>query len=95
MIIEFSGVDGSGKSTLMDHLRGFLNARGVPCIERQLRSTYKRILADIARNEGHGHWSSLYPVEEVELAHAMEMLTTVMSTVVPLDQSYQVIVTDT
>lgn len=95
MIIELAGVDGSGKSTLASHLQGFFGSRNVPCVERIMRSTYKRILADISRDAGHRHWRHLFGVAEVELAHALEMSTLVSATIVPLDHSYQVVVTDT
>lgn len=95
MIIEIAGIDGSGKSTLVSHLQGFFSTHDVQCVERVLRSTYKRILADVARDHGHGHWRHMFAVEEVELAHALEMGNLLATTVLPLDHSYQVVVTDT
>lgn len=95
MIIELSGIDGSGKSTLVSHLQGFFSSNNVPCVERVMRSTYKRILADAARDAGASHWRHVFGVAEVELAHALEMSTMVATTIAPLDQSYQIIVTDT
>jgi thymidylate kinase len=95
MIIELAGIDGSGKSTLVAHLQGFFSARSVPCVERVLRSTYKRILADVARDAGYDHWRHLFGVGEVELAHALEMSTLAATTIAPLDHSYQIVVTDT
>jgi thymidylate kinase len=95
MIIEVAGIDGSGKSTVIAHLMGFFSKNDVPCYERVLRSTYKRILADLAHNAGHEHWRHLFPVEEVELAQALEMGTLMATTVQPMDHSYQVVVTDT
>lgn len=95
MLIEVAGIDGSGKSTLVAHLQGFLSVNGVQCVERVIRSTHKRVLLDIARDRGCDHWREVFDVSSVELAHALEMTAAVYQQVLPINPRYQVIVTDT
>jgi dTMP kinase len=95
MIIEFCGIDGSGKSTLMDLVFRWLNERGIPTYQRTLRSTYKRILASVAARQGHSHWKAVFTPEEVEVAHALEMFTLVQSTITPINDETMVLLTDT
>lgn len=94
-IIELSGIDGSGKTTLIERIMRELNGSGVPTFERSLRSTYKRVLADIATEHGVAHWKEIYRPDQVELAHALEMLQQCYALVLPFVGSGQVVVTDT
>lgn len=95
MFIEISGIDGSGKSTLLGHLRGRFNERGVSAYERSFRSTYKRILSDCAWRNGHDHWKEMFKPNEVELAHALEMVQTAHDQIGLLDMRRQFVFTDT
>jgi nicotinamide riboside kinase len=53
MIVEICGIDGSGKSTLIDNLRGRIHADS-PCwaYERVFRFRTKRFMDWIAQSEG-------------------------------------------
>ncbi|MFF2019513.1 hypothetical protein [Paenibacillus sp. NPDC058177] len=95
MLIELSGIDGSGKSTQMDKLFRFFNESGIPSYQRTLRSTYKRILATISQENGHKHWSTYYTPDEVEVAHALEMINLVFTSINPVNHNKQIIITDT
>lgn len=95
MLIEIAGIDGSGKSTLQQLVRRHFLDRGTPAWERSLRSVSKLVFADLAAAEGHAHWSATFSVEEVEMAHAVEMVAAVRSQLLPLDLRRQRIITDT
>ncbi|MFC0039928.1 hypothetical protein [Actinomadura rayongensis] len=95
MLIEFSGIDGAGKTTFVERVMRLFNSAGVPCYQRSFPSTFKRVAADLAVAAGHRHWSGLFPPNEIETAHAFEMLNLVSQQLLPLDLDRQVIVTDT
>jgi thymidylate kinase len=95
MLIEFSGIDGAGKTTFAEMTMRLFNTHGVPCYQRSLISTYKRIAADLSVRAGHKHWSELFSVDEIETAHAFEMVNLAHQHIAPLDLTAQVIVTDT
>ena len=53
------------------------------------------MFADIAANEGFGHWSELFEIEQVEMAHAVEMLSLVGPHLSHIDLNRSNVVTDT
>jgi len=94
MLIEVSGIDGSGKSTALHRLLSFLSARDIECQELVLRSTGKLFLDDIARDAGLRSWREMFSADEVETSQAIEMLGQVHAILGPLAQNH-VLVTDT
>jgi thymidylate kinase len=94
MLIEFSGIDGAGKTTLTELTMRLFNSASVPCYQRSMVSTYKRVAADLAKEAGHSHWSGLFCADEIEVAQAFEMLSLSFQHIRPLDLDSQVIVTD-
>lgn len=94
-LVELSGIDGSGKSTVIEHLQRCINDSGGSVWERSLRSQSKRILAAVARSRGEAHWSAVYGANEVELAHAFEMVSCFDQQILPLLRYEQVVLTDT
>ena len=95
MIIEVSGIDGSGKTTLAQRIRRHVLESGIHAWERSLRSVTKLHLGDIAAVHGASHWSKAFDVDQVEFAHAMEMLGMCRQHFDPLDRTRHCFVTDT
>lgn len=95
MIIEVSGIDGSGKSTIAQRLRRRVLESGIHAWERSLRSVTKLYLGDMAAEQGASHWSAVFDVDQVEFAHAMEMLGMCRQHFDPLDRTRNCFVTDT
>ncbi|MGL4609990.1 MAG: hypothetical protein ACRCYY_09940 [Trueperaceae bacterium] len=95
MIIEFSGIDGAGKSSMMDRVFRHFNESNISAFQRTLRSTYKRILANVATKHGFSHWKGMYSPEEVEVAHALEMVTLVHTMISPINDKHTILLTDT
>ncbi len=74
MLIEVSGIDGSGKSTLIRRLRHRLNRDGdLVAYERVLRDRGRLVLEDIARQEGKRS-DEIFDAFSVELVSALERL---------------------
>ncbi|HCT78068.1 MAG TPA: hypothetical protein DGG94_20200 [Micromonosporaceae bacterium] len=48
MLVEVCGVDGSGKSTLIDTLRRTMNGTGARAYERVVRSESRNLLESVA-----------------------------------------------
>jgi thymidylate kinase len=94
MLIEIAGIDGCGKSTVIAGLRARLTAHGHDCTELVLRSTSKRVLDDVARDAGARTWREVFTAQEVETAHAVEMLGQVNTVVTPLAEG-RILLTDT
>ncbi|WP_158562830.1 nucleoside/nucleotide kinase family protein [Marinitenerispora sediminis] len=92
MLIEVAGIDGSGKTTLVERLRGHLNQRGHHAYYRAWPSTYKRIAADLAHPIP---WQEFFGADQIETAAAFENLAAVHHHLAPLDHARQVIITDT
>jgi thymidylate kinase len=95
LLIELSGIDGSGKSTIAAAVRDHLDAAGLACHELVLRSAYKRVLDRVARARGGADWRRLFSPDEAETAQALEMLTHVLTVLAPLDLGRRVVLTDT
>lgn len=95
MLIEFAGIDGAGKTTFVERTMRLFNSSGVPCYQRSFLSTYKRIAADLSVRAGFRHWKDMFRADEIEVAHAFEMINLVSQQLLPLDLDAQVIVTDT
>ncbi len=75
MIVEICGIDGSGKSTLIDNLRGRIHTES-PCwaYERVFRFRTKRFMDWIAQSEGEATARSLFPNDTVQLAQAFDLV---------------------
>ena len=95
MFIEVAGVDGSGKTTVLQLIRRHLLDRGIQTWERSLRSVAKLLFNDLAAEAGHPHWSGLFTADEVEIAHAVEMVAQVRSQILSLNLDRQSFVSDT
>lgn len=95
MLIEVSGIDGSGKTTVLQLIRRDLLEDGEPAWERSLRSVQRLVFADLAAGEGHKHWSAVFSPNEVEMTHAFEMVQEVRRQIEPIDLRRQHVVTDT
>lgn len=95
MIIEFSGIDGSGKSTQMDFLMRWCNGRGFRCYECTIRAGGRRVLSSIAADHGHMCLEEMFDVGSVELGTALEVFGSVHATIAPIDFSRNVILTST
>lgn len=76
MIVEISGIDGSGKSSLASYLVGWFIRNGVRAYQRNFRSSSHRLLSYIEKREGVIK-GTLYSREETELATAVEMVHTI------------------
>lgn len=94
MLVELSGIDGSGKSTQLALLQGWCNQSGLPCYHRPIRSTARRVLGGIAAELGHASWQDVFDRDAVELATALEVRQTVFGTILPTLFPGQVIVCD-
>jgi len=94
MLIEVSGIDGSGKSTCVDHLSRWAHEAGVACYQRPVRSTYRRILGGIAASRGLRSWRELFDQECVQLATALEVLQYVATHITPINFPGQMIITE-
>lgn len=95
MLIEVAGIDGSGKTTLINHLRGYLHQQGWAAYVRTWPSTVKRLAADTAQDSGACSWWEFFSPEAIETAAAFEHLGAVHQHLLPLDPGRQVILTDT
>lgn len=95
MLIEISGIDGSGKSTLIAKLARIAHESGIPCYERQLRSVGRRVLTALAIQDGHTSWSTAFERGPVEFATALEMYQLFYSSVAPILFPGQIVMTDT
>lgn len=95
MLIELSGIDGSGKTTIQKHIRRYLVDRRLNTWERSFRSSARLMFADMAAEQGQPHWSRVFSVEEVEMAHAVEMLGIVGTHLSQIDLARNSVVTDT
>lgn len=94
MLIEFSGVDGSGKSTQMERFQRRANELGIECHNRMLTSTSRAILALIGADEGASAWRDLFDPSAVELATALELYQQTYAMIVPISQPGQLILID-
>lgn len=95
MLIEISGIDGSGKSTLIARLARTAHEAGVPCYERQLRGVGKRVLTALAAQQGHTSWWAVFERGPVEFATALEMYQLYYSSIAPILFPGQIVFTDT
>lgn len=95
MLIELSGIDGSGKSTVARHVAAHVAARGYEPLPLVLRSVGKRALDAVAMTCGHEEWTDMFPPDEVEIAHAVEMAGEVRATLSPLDRRRWAAISDT
>lgn len=75
MIVEIAGIDGSGKTTLIHHLRRKFN-ENTDCwaYERSFKSYNTRLLEQIALNEGKSRADDCFNPAFVEFARALEMV---------------------
>jgi thymidylate kinase len=75
MIVEITGVDGSGKSTVIDQLIRIYNARpGQWAYERTLRADSGKFLELVALRRGCLHAEEVFDPRCVEFAVALEMV---------------------
>jgi thymidylate kinase len=95
VLIEVAGIDGSGKTTLIHHLRGHLHEKGRPAYTRTWPSTVKRIAADTAHQAADRPWWEFFDPAAIETAAAFEHLAAVHQHLLPLDPGRQVVLTDT
>jgi thymidylate kinase len=94
MLIEITGVDGAGKSTLAERLRTAVTSAGLPCSPLTLRSMGKRLLDDVAVRRGAANWRQLVSPDEAEVAHAVEMVAQAHAALHPAGSGH-VLVTET
>lgn len=95
MIVELSGIDGSGKTTQVARLARRAHEAKIPCYERSLRSTARRVVSGIAAERGHASWQTLFDRNAVELSTALEMHQLVHATIMSIRFPGQLILTDT
>jgi thymidylate kinase len=96
VVIEFSGIDGSGKSTQMDLLTRWCNGQGLRCYECTIRTVGRRLLSTIAADHGHRCLEEMFDVGSVELGTALEVFGSVYATIAPIDfGSDHVVITST
>lgn len=74
VLVEVAGIDGSGKSSLLDQVEGWLQAGGVPVFRRSFKSGARRL---VRRAGGFGQ-------EAVEAVTAVEMLQAAGLTLQPV-----------
>ncbi len=75
MLIEITGIDGSGKTTAIQTLRRKINEETTSwAYERSLRSNGIRLLESIAQENGHSRPYEFYSHEETELARLLELV---------------------
>jgi thymidylate kinase len=75
VIVEICGIDGSGKSTLIDNLRSRIHAKS-SCwaYERVFRFRTKRLMDAIAQSEGGAIAKSMFPSDTIQLAQAFDLV---------------------
>lgn len=75
MLIEITGIDGSGKTTLMNRLRRSLNEEaGIWAYERNFKNRGKRFLESIALNNGVDRCEKFFKPELIEFSNALELV---------------------
>ncbi|SFL00038.1 AAA family ATPase [Brevibacillus centrosporus] len=75
MLVEITGIDGSGKTTLIHRLRKELNEHShIWAYERNFKNRSKRFLESIALNKGFDRCEKLFKPELVEFANALELV---------------------
>lgn len=94
MLIEFCGLDGSGKSTHLAHAMRWLNDKGYLAFERSLRGTGKRLLGAIAHEAGRTSGRELFGVDLVEFSHAVEMVIQAFGTIACADSQRTMFLAD-
>ena len=73
MLVEISGIDGSGKTSLANAVAGRLLRQGVTCYQHRLKPPSRRVLSDIAAPSGKSK-HSYFGAPAVELVSAYELL---------------------
>jgi thymidylate kinase len=75
LIIEITGIDGSGKSTLISKLRKNLNAESlIWAYERNFKNRGKRLLEHIALMKGKNRPEEIFKSDLIEFHNALEMV---------------------
>ena len=75
MLVEISGIDGSGKSTLIRALKGQIDMRpAFWCYERNFRNRARRFLESIAMARRLERADDLFPSEALALVDAVDLV---------------------
>lgn len=76
MIVEFVGVDGSGKTTAIQALRRFINERGKAfAYERSFQSNMVRLLERAASVNGRARPDTSFSKESIETARTLDLVS--------------------
>ncbi|MBY5637699.1 hypothetical protein HFO39_23510 [Rhizobium leguminosarum] len=76
MIVEFVGVDGSGKTTAIQTLRRYINERGDAfSYERSFQSNMVRLLEAAASIEGRARPDSCFSKDSIETARTLDLVS--------------------
>ncbi|ODP26035.1 hypothetical protein PTI45_04621 [Paenibacillus nuruki] len=74
MLIEISGIDGSGKTTIIDQLRNHFNASPLTwAYERNFKNRGKRLLEHISLLHGKDRAEELFDPNLIEFHNALEL----------------------
>ena len=81
LLVEITGVDGSGKSTLIGHLRRFLNNQGSSwACERTFRDRSRRFLEQIALDMGYRRADEIFNTDLLAFSSAIGLVEDVLRT---------------
>lgn len=94
MIVEFSGIDGSGKSTQVHQLTRWATDHRLVAVECPLRSQTRRICQGIAAGAGLQSWREIFRADRVEFSSAVDLVQQAMTSIVLADAPGHVLVAD-
>lgn len=96
MLIEICGIDGSGKSTVINHLKKYFDSQtDYWAYERSFKNNGKRILENIAMKHGHKRAEDYYLHDSIEISNALELVQNINASLSYLDsESNQIFFVD-